>query len=516
MTRLNRCKTAPAQAGALDQHPVPAAGTPEEASARRWLLVQGGAVKRMNGLVVGAERQDGVPTGCDLDAGRLSSLLASLPAVKIIKWLVLRADSHRRPTEAAIQAFLAGAARAIAGCSGLQTLQLNIVLADELADQVPEALVHELASVRTLEEVSLRFDAGEADMPDWPAPFSLAHLVAGVTGLPRLRALRLSVDNVSMEATLPAGVSCLARLTSLTLGGFDDLRCEPGWARLSLLVRLVFEDCVFAHDGEDALPGLHALASLTSFGLWNCPSLRVLPASLWRLPQLRDLAHWGELRQLAGVPRSALPVAGLPLSAPCFGSMLSLTLTGHNLRAFPPGILGMKCLKHLNLSRCCFERLPEGVSVLTGLEELRLGRHPMGELEIGGAFDARVLGSLAGFPRLNSLGFKSCSVEFATSIQDAADHPRLQRLQLCTAYPAVGPSSRAFLALVGRLLEQGRARALRLCNDAIQGAGQPDGDNFLAALQVVGFPLHDGDSDDDDIESVDDDDFSVMLGGGLG
>jgi len=115
---------------------VAAAGTPEEAGARRWLLARGGSVKRVYALVVGEERAGGRP-GRDLDAGRLSALLAGLPALTSIEWLKLRADLHRRPTQAAIQAFLAGAVRAIVRCSGLQTLRLRIVLLGGLDGQLP-------------------------------------------------------------------------------------------------------------------------------------------------------------------------------------------------------------------------------------------------------------------------------------------------------------------------------------------------------------------------------------------
>jgi len=374
---------------------VAAAGTPKEASARRWLQVQGGAVKCVRDLTVGEEAEDHVP-GLDL-AGQLSTLLASLPALTSIDELVLQTDPHTATTAAAHQAFLAGAARAIARCSSLQ--QLNLLIEFYNGDQLPLALVRELASVRTLEEVTLSFYADEADRPDWPVTFSLATLVAGLAGLPRLRALSLAVQNVCMDATLPACVSRLARLTSLSLSGFHGLRCERAWARLPALAELWFGECVFASNGENALPGMDELVTLTRFGVWNCPSLQVLPASLWGLTQLRYLAHCGEDSELALVPRDALPVAFVPAGgAPCFASLTHLNLAGSRLQAFPPGALAATRLKHLDLGDCCFEQLPEGVSVLTGLEELRLGRHAAGDMDFGGCLDARALGSLSAFP----------------------------------------------------------------------------------------------------------------------
>ncbi len=471
-----------------------AAGTPEEASARRWLQVHGSAVKCVRHLSIGEDADGDVPVS-GLDAERLSNLLASLPALTAIDVLVLRADLHCRPTQSAIRAFLAGAARAIARCSSLQHLHLYIHLLGGLAGQLPLSLVRELASVRTVEDVTLSIQAGEADRSDWPATFSLAHLVTGLVGLPRLCKLRLVVRRVCMEATLPACVSRLAQLTSLKLDDFDGLRCEPGWARLPALARLKFEDCVFAGDGEDALPGMDTLVSLTSLKVWGCPSLRVLPAPLWQLPQLRFVSHHGRWPRwkVAGVPRGALrgalPAAGMPPGgAPCCASLTHLTLAWRSLRAFPPCILTATRLKHLDLSRCCFGQLPESVSVLTGLEELCLGRHSTGAMALG-RLDAQALGSLACFPHLRSLSFLKCGVLFSSDFQAAAAHPRLEELELRMAYPENGLSYVAFLGFVYALLQRGRAGMLCLMDSHVSGAGRRARLNFLAGLEGAGYPL---------------------------
>jgi len=262
---------------------------------------------------------------------------------------------------------------------------------------------------------------------------------------------------------------------------------------------------VFARDGEEALPGTDALGALTSFALWGCPSLRLLPASLWRLPQLLRLSHLLQDPDVGGVPRGALPVAGVPAGgAPCFASLTHLTLSGHNLAVFPPGILAAVRLAHLDLSLCCFEQLPVGVSALTALTELRLGRHAAGGLLIGGRLDARPLGNLACLPKLRILSFANCSVLFASDFQAAAAHSRLERLELETSYPALGPSCMAFLGFVYDLLQQGRPDVLELIFAAVQGvgAGRRESHRFRAALEAVGFTLDDGalsdDSDEDE------------------
>jgi len=417
--------------------------------AWRWLRVQGAAVKRAQYL--GASEQD-------LD--RLALLLLSLPALESAGVTL-----HARP-DASLAAFLAAAGLAVACCSRLKCLELVIVLTTN--DYAP---VVEVAEAPALER-----------------------LTAGLAGLSRLRELALELTEDYIGGRLPACISCLAQLTSLSLGGIYGLRCAPGWARLPALELLHFRLCQFAGDGEEALPGMDALVSLTSLSMFDCYGLRVFPASLWRLPQLCSLSCWPECGpELCDVPRGELPVAGLPASAPCFAVFTHLTLAGYNLPACPPGILAMRRLKQLDLSYGCFEHLPGGVSALTALEKLRLGRHTAAPAEIGGAFHAQALGSLARFPCLRELSFNNCSVQFCASFAAAAAHPRLELLELDSSFPTRGPSCRAFLAFVGSLLQQGRSRVVKLCHifPVVQGEGRRDSRNFLAALHAVSVDEYD-------------------------
>jgi hypothetical protein len=444
--------------------------------------VQGVAVKRLIGLEVVGE-----------DAARLPALLASLPALRSVEGLRLHPAPGAAPEAA--QACLAAAARALARCASLQHLDVDISLDDRQAGRLHAALGRLLAAVqRPLE--GLRLSIGT--VPHVPATARLTRLVAGLAGLAQLRALDLKIEFGWREATLPACLSCLAQLTSLSLSGLNGLLCAPGWARLPLLADLAFSECAFAADGEGALPGMDALASLTSLCLEDCPSLRTLPASLWALPQLRSLHHAVDACHLDDLARNELPVASLPACAPSFASFTQLGLQGHNLTSFPVAVLTMRRLTHLNLAQCYFSQLPEGVSVLTALESLQLGRHNQGpEMNaIGGAIDARALGSLAGFPHLRQLTFVNCSVIFCPSFHAAAAHPRLSWLELFTSYPASGPSCLAFLGFVGSLLQQGRPGVLELVVSVVGGEGRRDGRNFRAALQAVGFALTEDDLTD--------------------
>ncbi len=325
--------------------PRAAAGTPAGACAWRWLQKQGVTVTRICGLVV-----------VDADAERLSTLLTSLPALASISGIhawapsALTLQARSGAAAAAVPNFLAGAARAIGRCLCLRRLDLRIELAGKRADRVPGTVWQYLAEARALEHLKLTIWSDMAGVSAGSAKASAPHVLTGLAGLLQLRTLTLTLDNVCGDATLPACVSRLVQLTSLYLSGLCGLRCAPGWARLPALVCLEFENCVFACDGEEALPGMDALASLTSLELWNTNGLHVLPTSLWRLAQLRRLAHclWGE------APRDELPVWRLPACASaCAASLTNLTLLGHNMPTWPACVLAATRLTHLDLSHNC-------------------------------------------------------------------------------------------------------------------------------------------------------------------
>jgi len=419
----------------------------------------------------------------DPDAERLSTLLTSLPALRSIRAdgicaLILRplpgADV------AATQDFLALAARTIGRSSCLQDLDLVIDLPDKPADRVPVTFWQYLATARALEDLDLTIRLGTGETRDGIAT---TNLMTGLAGLSRLRTLTLSVDSVCEGGMLPACVSRLVQLTSLGMSGLHGLRCAPGWARLPALLCLSFEDCVFASDGEAALPGMDALSALTSLRLWGCPGLTVLPRSLWRLPQLRRLVHWSPPDE----PRDELPLASLPASAPCFAFLDSLMLSS-DLPTWPACLLAMPRLASLDLSGSCCEQLPEGVSSLTALTHLGLGRHSAYG-RIGGNLDVRALGNLACFPNLHRLRFEHCSVLFCPSFEAATAHPCLEELVLTDSYPARGPSGQAFLAFLIALLQQDRADVLRVRGSIGRGAGNHDSQSFRGALHTVGFAL---------------------------
>ena len=434
----------------------------------------------------------------DTNAERLSTLLTSLPLLVSISdfgassGLTLQARPDA--AAAAVQDFLAGAARTIGRCSRLRHLDLRVVLADELEDQMPGTVWQYLAEARALEHLQLTIKKAGVYMRDGPGAANGLHVLTGLACLLQLRTLTLTLDcDICGEVTLLACMSCLVQLTSLTISGLYGLDCAPGWARLPALACLKFVECDFTCDGEDALPGMDALGSLTSLVLWDCSGLHVLPTSLGRLTQLRCLAHclWVEAE------RDEIPVWSLPACASaCVASLTDLTLMGHNMPTWPACVLAATHMTSLNLACNCFEQLPEGVTVLTALQTLYLGRQCGGKQEIGGALDARALGSLDCFPALHELGFANCSVLFDPSFQAAAAHPCLHYVELSTSYPACGPSCQAFMGFALALLQQGRADVLCVPNSIVEGAGQQDDQRFRAALEAVGIELCD-DSDSD-------------------
>ena len=169
---------------------------------------------------------------------------------------------------------------------------------------------------------------------------------------------------------------------------------------------------------------------------------------------------------------------------------------------FPAGLLAATRLAHLDLSYSWFSSLPEGVSVLTALEGLYLGRYAAAPEQIGGALDVRALGSLACFPKLRRLFFVSCCVRFCSYFPAAAAHPCLQCLKLEASYPASGPSCLAFLGFVGCLRQRGRSDVLKFGWESIlvEGKGRQASRDFRAALRAVGYlkALSDVEDDDED------------------
>ncbi len=463
--------------------PAGAAGAPAGACAWRWLQVQGAAATRVSG----AAAVHGI-------AERLSLLRLCLPALE--RLCSLQLAPHPDAAPAAARASLVGVARAVGRCARLRQLDVRFCLDDKPGHQLPDALGGLLADARALEELALKLEYREPHRREGPAPARVSALVTGLAGLSRLRALTLDLPHTSTDAPLPACLSRLAQLTSLRLSGIGALRCAPGWARLPALARLELEECVFASgDGEDVLPGMGALAALTGLHVTRCPSLRVLPASLWRLARLRSLSH--NCKSMHGVARAALPVAGLPAGgAPCFASLTHLTLAGHNLQAFPPGVLAMRRLTRLDLSCSCFSEVPQGITMLTALEALHLGR----TVRTGGRSGATLMPA----PWATCRAFQTwtcCSSRTAACSSARAWRPRLltPACGCCCSASRLPPAARRAWrswAVRTRLLQRARTDVLFLAGYDIDGAGRRDARNFCAALQAVGFPLSDaGDTD---------------------
>jgi len=186
---------------------------------------------------------------------------------------------------------------------------LNIDLADDLADWVPATFWQYLGNACALVDLELTIRSGAADPHGGLATPNVSHVITGLAGLSRLRTLTLSVEDYGEAATLPACVSRLIQLTFLCLKGLSGLRCAPGWARLPALECLKFRDCEFARDGEDAMPGMDALASLTEFEVLDCP----WPARAPRIPVAADAAARPRRLALRRCSTGSVPARQRPL-----------------------------------------------------------------------------------------------------------------------------------------------------------------------------------------------------------
>ena len=122
-------------------------------------------------------------------------------------------------------------------------------------------------------------------------------------------------------------------------------------------------------------------------------------------------------------------------------TLLHLDISGHMGTSFPLSLTQLVALEHLIAKENGFAELPAGVTALSRLTELMLGRvfvydeDPL-QLHVKRTLDARALGDMSRFPELRKLTFDSCEVMLCRSVLGAARHASLTSLCFCNAHPA--------------------------------------------------------------------------------
>ena len=119
-------------------------------------------------------------------------------------------------------------------------------------------------------------------------------------------------------------------------------------------------------------------------------------------------------------------------------SLTHLTISG--LKQFPLPVTQLSALECLDASGNLFAKLPAGITALSRLTELRLGRvmseeDPL-QLRVKRPLDVRALGDLSGFPALRELTLDYCEAMLCSSLLGAVRHASLVSLCLRIAHPA--------------------------------------------------------------------------------
>ena len=121
-------------------------------------------------------------------------------------------------------------------------------------------------------------------------------------------------------------------------------------------------------------------------------------------------------------------------------SLLHLDVSIFILPHFPLALTQLVALEHLNARWNEFAELPAGITALSRLTALMLGRCPgdISEPCEQESLDVRALGDLSGFPALRKLEFSYCEVMLCPFLLGAVQHASLAVLCFDVAHPAPG------------------------------------------------------------------------------
>ena len=298
----------------------------------------------------------------------------------------------------------------------------------------PLSCASAFAKLSGLTKLALSFNEEE--------PCTLADVVGALVPLTGLMELSLRLPQ---PAVVPAALGRFKGLQSLELQAFSPCVLEAGCLDLPSLVSLSFHGCDFDEDAEE-LPGVNALQRLTEIEFTGEGS-RFFDPRLVQLPGLQRLVLCCDLYDFDDDDDDAensAPARLLRLPADMgllSMSLLHLNFSGLRLAQFPPSLLQLVALEDLDLAENEFAELPGGITALSRLTELKLGRvhYPGDPLQLVEKcpLNAIALGDLSGFPALSKLSFSFCEVKLCMSmLGGAARHKSLACMCFSYANPA--------------------------------------------------------------------------------
>ena len=432
-------------------------------AARRWLARNAAGVKRIRGCT-DEEAAKAVPA--------CASLVFCLPALEDVK---LCFDNWLNPHE------LSCLLEALAWSPRLSALDVDMQddwIRDD-ASGTPFAAsgcASAFAQLHSLTRLALCVGVAVS--------YPLADVVGALVPLTGLADLTLGIYRA---AALPAALGLLKGLRSLEFRGVQVGVFEAGCFDLPNLVSLVFRGCSL--EGMELLPGVSALRSLTRIE-FEGTGPRFFDAQLAELPRLQRMVCSSE-----PCPQGACLWLSRP--RPHMGTLsstlLHLDLSGHELTQFPLALTQLVALEGLVAEENEFAELPAGITALSRLTELALGRawrerdDPFQQRKKR-PLDVRALGDLSEFPALSVLRFDHCEVTMCTSMLGAVRHASLTRMQFCMSHPA--PECAIMLLQLGQALNRvKRGSVLRVHDLGFGVAEQGYEDEQLAPLFMFKIAL---------------------------
>ena len=321
----------------------------------------------------------------------------------------------------------------------------------------------------------------------------LADVVGAVVSVTCLEELSMTFP---YPAVVPAALGQLRSLQALRFSRLSPSVLKAGCLDLPNLLSLEFKYCIIKC--AEVLLGATALQSLTSItsSEGNEPPF---VAQVLQLPQLQRMVVQ-TVQPRPGI--ASLVLARLPADMALLSSVLQcLNMKGLRLTQFPLALTQLVALECLQASMNEFADLPAGITALSRLTELELGRFPSStdplQLHEKRPLDARAVGDLSAFPALRWLTFKFCEVMLCESLLGAVRHASLVSLTLLGAHPA--PESALAVLELGKVLRHLRqGRVLRCSGEGLvagkfiepflqEAQGRAPFQQFIAAMAACGL-----------------------------
>ena len=432
-------------------------------AARRWLARNAAGVRR-------------VRSAAEAPAAACMSLVCCLPALEDVQLCI-----PGMPNGGSLGCLL----EALAWCPRLKALDLCIMGYGEGAEGAPPFPADATAKLCSLTNLALSFL--EAD------PYSVANVVGALAPLTGLAELVLCSPRCPV---VPAALGQLKALRYLEFVHWGPGILEAGCLDLPRLQGLAFHACKIEVENAEVLSGLTALQDLTYMQFRDGQGPPFF-AQLVQLPRLHYVAFdsCDPIYSGARLGLSVLPANLCSLST----ALLHLDVTGRGLSHFPLALTQLVALECLKADNNKFAELPAGITALSRLTKLMLGRQadvfedPLQEHEKR-PLDARALGDLSGLPALRELTFKFCEVMLCQSLPGAVRHGNLVKLCFVATHPAP-ECAPVVLQLSQALRRLGRGSVLRLDSKASYGfvgyaleeaQGRAPFQRFQAAIEACG------------------------------